>query len=200
MQGILQAIGRMARTMGVVWIVPPIALALSLAFAGTTSAWLGGAARIPFVAGIDNYLPTALGRLHPRFATPHVALLTQGIVSCVVLVMGFVGSTVQEAYRVLLLLAVVLQLIPFGYVFAAMIKLACVPDFRRVRHSRATVLVAGIVGFVVTAVGACLAFVPTGHGDSAELYETKMLVGTVAFLGLGAVFFYRSPRRRHARR
>ena len=195
-QGVLQALGRMAGTMGIAWIVPPIAVLLSLAFAGTTSAWLGGAARIPFVAGIDNYLPPALGTLHPRYATPHIALFIQGIVSCIVLVMGFLGSTVQEAYRVLLLLAVVLQLIPFAYVFAALIKLASSGDFQRVRYSRATLLATGMVGFIVTAVGFCLAFVPAGKGDSALMYETKMIVGTLFFLGLGTGVYYRSPRRR----
>jgi amino acid transporter len=197
-QGILQALGRMAHAMGVAWIVPLIALLLSLAFAGTTSAWLGGSARIPFVAGLDRYLPSTLGTLHPRYATPHVALITQGIVSCVVLLMGFVGSTVQEAYRVLLLLAVVLQLTPFGYVFAALIKIASAPDFQRVRYSRTTLLVAGAVGFAITATGICLAFVPTSKGDSAGVYEAKMIVGTLFILGLGAVLFYLSPRRRAA--
>ena len=38
--------------------------------AGIASAWLSGSARIPFVAGLDRYLPASLGKLHPRTATP----------------------------------------------------------------------------------------------------------------------------------
>src|SRR5207245_5080393 len=88
-QGVLQAVDRMAQNAGIAWLVRPLALLLSLAIAGTTSAWLVGSARIPFVAGIDCYLPSALGRLHPRYASPHVALLVHAGLSCVFLAMSF---------------------------------------------------------------------------------------------------------------
>ncbi len=197
-QGIMQAADRMAGAVGVAWMVAPLALILTVAVAGTTSAWVAGSARIPFVAGLDHYLPPVLGRLHPRFATPHVALLVQGAVSCAVLVMGFVGSTVQEGYRILLLLAIVVQLIPFLYIFAALLRLAGRPDFRRVRYSRATLLAAGAVGLVVTGLGTVVAFVPPGRGEPAWVFETKMVVGTLALLMLGATFFYRSGSSRHS--
>ena len=194
-QGIVQAVGRMADELRVGWMVPPVAAILTIAIAGTTSAWLAGAARIPFVAGLDNYLPSALGKLHPRFATPHVALVVQGIVSCAVLAMSFLGSTVQQGYRVLLLLAVVLQLIPFLYVFAALLVLAIRRDFLQARYSRATLVAAGLAGSVVTMLGAVLAFIPPEGGDLAWVFETKMIVGTLFFLGLGAFFFLSSRAR-----
>ena len=43
---------------------------LSLAIAGIGSAWTGGCARIPFVAGLDSYMPSWLGNIHPRYGTP----------------------------------------------------------------------------------------------------------------------------------
>jgi len=33
---------------------------LSLSIAGIGSAWMGGSARIPFVAGLDSYMPAWL--------------------------------------------------------------------------------------------------------------------------------------------
>jgi amino acid transporter len=188
----------MASTLGLGWILSPFAILFTLSLAGTTSAWLAGSARIPFVAGLDNFLPSALGRLHPRFATPYVALLVQAAASCAVLAMSFVGSTVQEGYRVLLLLAVVLQLIPFLYIFAALLQLASRRDFVRGRYSRTTLLAAGSAGSIATAVGIILAFVPPGSSDSALVFESKMVVGTLLFLGLGAFFFLGSARRRAA--
>ncbi len=197
-QGIMQAADRMASTVGVAAIVAPLALILTIAVAGTTSAWVAGSARIPFVAGLDNYLPPVLGRLHPRFATPHVALVLQGAVSCAVLAMGFVGSTVQEGYKILLLLAIVVQLIPFLYMFAALLRLAARRDFKRARYSRATLLVAGGVGSIVTGLGTVVAFVPPGHGESDWVFEAKMVIGTLLLLMLGATVFYRSTRSRPA--
>jgi len=53
----MQAVSQMAKGAGIGWIVPGFALMLSLSIAGIGSAWLGGSARIPFVAGLDSYLP-----------------------------------------------------------------------------------------------------------------------------------------------
>ncbi len=194
-QGIVQAVGRMADRIGISWIVPPVALLLTIAIAGATSAWLAGAARIPFVAGLDHYLPAALGKLHPRYATPYVSLIVQGIASCAVLAMSFFGSTVQEGYRILLLLAVVLQLLPYIYVFIALIALALRHDFVVVRYRRPTLLFAGVAGTLVSAIGAVLAFIPPGGGESGWVFETKMIVGTLIFLGLAALLYHRAIRR-----
>ena len=196
-QGIVEAVTRMAGQVNVGWLVPPVALVLTLAIAGTTSAWLAGSARIPFVVGLDNYLPSALGKLHPRFATPYVALLVQGVVSCAVLAMSFMGSTVVQGYKVLLLLAVVLQLIPYLYIFLALIRLAASPQFVRSRYPRSTLWLAGTCGLVVTALGTVLAFVPQEGGEPVWRFELKMVVGTLFFLGLGLFFFFVNGRQPH---
>ena len=194
MQGIVQAVTRMADEAHIGWIVPPVALMLTLAVAGTTSAWLAGSARIPFVAGLDNYLPSGLGKLHPRYATPYVALIVQSAVSCALVVMSFVGSTVEQGYKLLLLLAVVLQLIPYLYIFLALISVAVSRSYVRARYSRSTLWIAGVSGFVVTALGVILAFVPQAGGESFWLFEAKMIVGTLFFLGLGTGFFFAYSR------
>ena len=61
LQGIVQAVSHMASRVGVAWIIAPFALMLSISIAGIGSAWLAGSARIPFVAGLDSYLPSWLG-------------------------------------------------------------------------------------------------------------------------------------------
>ncbi|MFI5249733.1 MAG: APC family permease [Gemmatimonadales bacterium] len=194
-QGIIEAVTHMSNAISIGWLVPPIALLLTLAIAGTTSAWLAGSARIPFVAGLDNYLPAGLGKLHPRFATPYVALIVQGVVSCAVLAMSFMGSTVEQGYKVLLLLAVVLQLIPYLYIFLALIRLSVRPDFVRARYSQTTLLAAGLSGLVVTALGVVLAFVPPVSSEPATRFEMKMIGGTVFFLLMAAFFFFVYSRR-----
>ena len=87
LQGIVQAVGAMAARVGANWILVPFALMLSLAIAGIGSAWIGGCARIPFVAGLDSYMPSWLGNIHPRYATPYAALIVQGIVSAVLVIL-----------------------------------------------------------------------------------------------------------------
>ena len=137
LQGIVQAVSHMAGSVGMFWIVIPFAVMLSLSIAGIGSAWMGGSARIPFVAGLDSYMPSWLGKVHPRYRTPYAALIVQAIVSLVLVVINFVASGgVQEAFQTMLSLAVVLQLVPFLYVFAALLKFAFNDTARKGRYGK----------------------------------------------------------------
>ena len=193
--GIMQAVSQMATQIGVGWLAAPFALILSLSIAGIASAWLSGSARIPFVAGLDSYLPEGLGRLHPRYATPYVALIVHASLSALFLAMSFVGAQVKEAFVTMLDLAVVLQLIPFLYMYAGLIKLAGRPEATG-HYSKRTVLVAGWCGLSTTVLGVAVAFVPSHQIDSIWLFEIKMVVGTLFFVGLAAFFFFVYSRRK----
>jgi amino acid transporter len=185
-QGILQAFQRLGGMAGVGLLLAPLAFILTLSIAGATSAWLSGSARIPFVAGLDRYLPEALGRVHPRWRTPYVALLTHAAASTVFIAMSFVGRTrVRDAYLTLLQLAVVLQLVPFVYLYLALIRVAGRPGGHY--RSRLVPQAAGVFGLVATLVALATAFVPPASVESAVQYQIKMWVGTALFLGFAAV-------------
>jgi amino acid transporter len=191
LQGIVQAVSHMATRVGVGWIIAPFAIMLSLSIAGIGSAWMGGSARIPFVAGLDSYMPNWLGRVHPKYATPHAALIVQGVVSLVLIVINFMASGgVQEAFQTMLSLAVVLQLVPFLYVFAALIKFALRKHDSGARYRKATLLLAGLSGLLTTMLGIALAFFPAKQITSLWKYELKMFGFTLGFLALAAFFFF----------
>jgi amino acid transporter len=192
LQGIVQAVGHMAARVGVSWIIAPFAFLLSISIAGIGSAWLGGSARIPFVAGLDSYLPAWLGKVHPKYRTPAAALLVHASVSMILVIINFlvVGSNVQETFQSLLSLAVVLQLVPFLYMFAALLVIALNPAFVQGRYSRGTLLFAGISGLLTTVTGIALAFFPAQQITSLRKYEIWMFGGTLFFIGLAAFFFY----------
>jgi len=195
--GIMQAVSHLAAQIGVGWITSPFALVLSISIAGIASAWLSGSARIPFVAGLDSYLPEGLGKLHPRYATPYVALIVHASLSAAFLAMSFVGAQVKEAFVTMLDLAVVLQLVPFLYMYAGLMKLGLQHEVGG-HYSKNTMLVSGGCGLLTTALGMAVAFVPSHQIDSIWLFEIKMVVGTVFFLGLAAFFFFVYRRRRTA--
>ena len=231
LQGIVQAVSHMASRVGVGWIVAPFAFLLSISIAGIGSAWLGGSARIPFVAGLDSYMPAWLGRVHPRYATPYAALIVHAAVSMLLVVLNFSGGTlwngfistswvsrgvegmgfvvrewlasdagVQETFQKLLSLAVVLQLIPFLYMFGALLKIAASDSFVKGRYGKTTLLLAGFSGFTTTGLGIALAFFPAQQIKSLRSYEIWMFGGTLFFIGLAAIFFYVYGRRKAARK
>jgi glutamate:GABA antiporter len=196
LQGIVQAVSHMAIRVGADWIVAPFALMLSISIAGIGSAWLAGSARIPFVAGLDSYMPSWLGKTHRRFATPYAALIVQGIVSMILVLVNAVGSGVQETFQRLLSLAVVLQLVPFLYMFAALLKLAANPHSETGIYSRTTLCLAGGSGLLTTTLGIVLAFFPAQQIRSLLSYEMWMFGGTLFFVGLAVFFFYVYGRRK----
>jgi glutamate:GABA antiporter len=202
LQGIVQAVSHMASRVGVSWVVAPFAFLLSLSIAGIGSAWLGGSARIPFVAGLDSYMPAWLGKIHPRYATPYAALIVHALVSLILVVINFTftGAGVQETFQKLLSLAVVLQLIPFLYMFAALLKIARANPFVKGRYSRNTLQLAGLSGLVTTTLGIVLAFAPAQQIKSIASYEIWMVGGTIFFIGLAAFFFYVYGGRKAARK
>src|SRR5467141_3045220 len=179
LQGIVQAVSHMASRVNASWIVAPFAFLLSVSIAGIGSAWLAGSARIPFVAGLDSYMPSWLGRVQPRYATPYAALLVHALVSMILIIVNFTAAGVQETFQKLLSLAVVLQLVPFLYMFGALLKLAAAPTFVKARYGRPTLLFAGASGLVTTSVGIAVAFFPAAQITSILSYEIWMFGGTL---------------------
>ena len=191
LQGIVQAVSHMADQVGVAWIVAPFAFLLSLSIAGIGSAWLAGSARIPFVAGLDSYMPAWLGKIHPKYATPYAALIVHATVSLILVVINFMSTgNVQASFQSLLSLAVVLQLIPFLYVFGGILRIAWGKDFERQQYSQGTLIAAGISGLVTTAVAMVVAFFPPSQIESVGRYEVWMVGGTLLFVGMAAFFFF----------
>jgi glutamate:GABA antiporter len=202
LQGIVQAVSHMAARVGVAWIVAPFAFLLSISIAGIGSAWLAGSARIPFVAGLDSYMPSWLGKVHPKYATPYAALIVHAVVSLVLVVINFTftGAGVQETFQKLLSLAVVLQLVPFLYMFGALLKIAFGESFVKGYYARSILIFAGASGLVTTILGIALAFFPAQQITSILSYEVWMFGGTLLFIGLAAFFFFVYGRRKAARK
>jgi len=196
-QGVLQAVDRMTAGQNLGWILAPLAVLMATAIAGCVSAWSAGSARIMFVSGLDRYLPTALGQIHPRYNTPHIALTTQAVVCTLLIAMSFIGAGVKEAYVTLLDLAVVLQMLSYLYLFGALLWLVRKGEHLYLR--RAKLWFAAASGLAATTLGMIVAFIPSHQITSIWTFEAKMIVSCVLFLGLGAgLFWYYSRRRRTA--
>jgi amino acid transporter len=187
-QGVMQAVAAGANAAHVGWIVVPLAIVMGLATGGAASAWFAGSSRIPFVAGLTSALPPALGRMHPRWHSPHVALITCAVLAGMFTALSLVGSSVAEAYQVLLKAAVVIQLIPFMYLFVALARTTGIAASSRG---------AGIVGLCTTVVGLGAAFLPTSDVTSVPLFETKMIVGVFGPTAFGWLLFKRAQRAEH---
>jgi amino acid transporter len=195
-QGVLQAVDKMTAGLGVTWILAPLAILLAASITGSTSAWLSGSARIIFVSGIDRYLPKSLGAVHPKYSTPHIALMAIALLSSLLVCMSFIGSSVKEAYLTLLDLSVVLQMISYLYLYATLARIAFGKNAGAGLYGKTRLRFAAVSGLIATTVGMVVAFVPSRQIDSIWRFELKMFLTCFVFLALaGGLFYYYSRSR-----
>lgn len=169
MQGVMQAVILVAQEMQVKIIIPFVAIVISMALIGISSVWLGGSARIPFVMGTDSSLPTALGRIHPRWGTPYVALIGQSVVASLLILATLVVYDVRKSSEFLLNGSLIIQLIPILYLFLALIK-------REKRRLTA------IIGFFATAIAILFFVVPAlrSSGGVFAILVPPVIIGVIA--------------------
>lgn len=191
-QGLLQAIDQMSASFGIAWILLPLALLMAASIAGSTSAWVSGSARILFVCGLDRYLPKALGKVHSRHHSPHVALIMFGFLASSIIAMSFIGASVQEAYLTLLDLAVALQMISYIYLFLSLLKRAFSKSIEPIYFKRPVLQVASIAGLAMATLGFAMAFVPSRQISSIASFELKMFLtlGFILALASGLFVYY----------
>jgi len=197
--GIPQAFATIGEQISLPWLGALGGLLLVMASIGALGTWVTGVARIPYVIGIDRYLPSALGRTHPRYGTPHVSLITQGVVVSLIIVAASAGATTQEAYVVLLDLTIILYFIPFLYMFAALPVLrrrAGGDDegVTRVPFGNAGPWLFGGLGFAATLLSVILAFIPPAGTSNPGLFVIKIASATLLFIVVGLGFYWRGRK------
>jgi glutamate:GABA antiporter len=198
--GVFQALTVASITLKIGAIGMIAALLAAFGNAGGVGTTVAGVARVPFVVGIDHYMPAAFGKIHPKWHTPYISILVQAIISAVVLVASQINETTIGAYQVLVDAATILYFIPFLYMYAAVIKLASRPDRRAnpqgvlIPGGKAGVWIAGGLGFVVVMAGIVLSLIPPGESENKMLFETKLIGGTLVSICLGLILYYRGAR------
>jgi amino acid transporter len=200
--GVFQAITQGSTVLRVTAVGVIAALLVTVGNAGGVGSTVAGVARIPFIVGIDRYLPEAFGKIHPRWKTPYISILVQAVISGIILLVAQINENTRSAYQILVDAAIILYFIPFLYMYAAVIKLYARHDRRENRSAvvipggRIGVCVAGGLGLLVVGVGIVLSFIPPGDSSSKFLFEVKLVAGTVLSVLLGLILYYRGARLR----
>jgi len=194
LQGIMQAIDAMTKRVGVAWLAPVAAVFVTISSLGGVGGWFAATSRLPFVAGIDRFLPAIFGRLHPRWRTPYVALLVQAAIAAVFIFFGQAGekTTVYSAYQALVSMGIIAYFIPFLFMFASMIKLQrepAGPDVMRVPGGTPVAIVLAVTGFVVTALSIVLACIPAEDDPNKALFVIKVVGASLALVAIGVVVY-----------
>jgi amino acid transporter len=173
------------------------AILVTVGNAGGVGSTVAGIARVPFVVGIDRYLPDAFGKIHPRWKTPYISIIVQAVASGAILLVSQINESTRGAYQVLIDAAIILYFIPFLYMYAAAIKLGSRKD--RLENPRAVLIPGGKIGvwlasgiaFVVTLISIVVSLLPPGDSSDRRLFQIKVVGWTVGAMALGLVLYYR---------
>jgi amino acid transporter len=202
--GVFHAItmGSMALKLGFLGILA--AVLVTVGNAGGVGSTVAGIARVPFVVGIDRYLPAAFGKIHPKWKTPYVSILVQAGISGAILLASQINETTRGAYQFLIDAAIILYFIPFLYMFAAVIKLAGRRDRKENTHAvlvpggNTGVWICGSLGFIVVLIGIAVSLIPPGDSMNKLGFEMKLVLGTGVSVLLGLMLYWRGARAKQA--
>jgi glutamate:GABA antiporter len=183
---------------GAAWLPAAMAGLYVLGNVGGVGAWLTGPARVAFVIGLDRYFPPAFGRVHPRWETPYVAILTQAVLATVFLFISVIGkgTTVERAYLVILDTMLLVYFIPYLYLYVCFLVIrlkAPAPAGSPLLASRPAAMVIGLCGFVFTVFAMYMATIPP-EPDQAAVFLLKVVGGAVFCVALGGLIYWRGRR------
>ena len=198
--GIPQALAAIGGRIALPGLAIAGALLVVMSSIGGLGAWIAGVARIPFVIGIDRYLPSALGRVHPKWGSPYVALITMGVIVTLLMFAAVAGATIEEAYIMLLDMAIILYFIPFLYMFAALpvLRMKAAGDndgVSLVPGGMFGVWFVGGLGFAATMLSVVLAMIPPEGTSNPQLFVLKVVGGCLLFVAVGLIFYLVNRKR-----
>jgi amino acid transporter len=202
--GVFHAItvGSIALKIGFLGIVA--AILVTIGNAGGVGSTVAGISRVPFVVGIDRYLPKAFGKIHPKWKTPYIAIIVQAIASGAVLLLSQISETTRGAYQGLIDITIIIYFVPFLYMYAAAIKLAYRRD--RSQNPQAVLIPGGTNGvwfvsgiaFVVTLFCIVISLFPPGDSSNRGLFVAKVAGETAIAMALGLFLYFRGVHSKRA--
>jgi amino acid transporter len=176
------------------WIASFAAACAVIGRIGGLGAWITGSARVAFVVGLDKYFPAAFGRIHPRWNTPHIAILIQSILATIFLLMAIIGkgTTVEAAFFILLDMSIILYFIPYIYLFICFLKHYYYAEVPKVKilGGKTGAIIIGTSGLLITFLGVLAAMIPA-PGTDPWFFLIKVIAGTIILILAGGYFYRR---------
>jgi amino acid transporter len=180
LNGLAEAGESAGAALGAAWISPVIAILVLMSAIGQFGGTGTTVSRLPFAAGVDNLLPRAFGRVHPRWGTPHVSIITFGVVASFLLLIFQLGDSLRAAYQEMVSLMVITGFLPYLYVFGSAWK--------------AGKRMSAISGTAITLLAILCSLVPTEAIGNIWLFEGKLAAGTLAVIATAWLVYRRAKR------
>jgi len=195
--GFMTAIDFLCRRLGITALIVPVAVLVGISNVGAAAAYLSSTARLPFVVGINHYLPAVFGRIHARWKTPYVALISFGLAGILFGVLSQAGTSVKATYELLVSMSLIAYFIPYLFVFAAMIRLQSVPyppGALRLPGGKRVAIPLACVGIFSTTAAIILSAFPAEDERNPGMTLFKIIAMTLVLLISGMAVYLRGQK------
>jgi amino acid transporter len=182
---------------GARWVVLLLGVGFLYACVANIVTWSLGANRVAATAARDGLLPPFLGRLHPRFQTPHVVFVAMGVIGSVLLVgNALLASSTTNVFWMLFKLQGVCFLLSYAGVFPSFVRLRYLEAAKerpyRVPGGALAAWVFGSLCWIFVLAGVVLFFAESPTSEQPEL-ERWILAGETAATLAAGWFLARKP-------
>lgn len=186
--GIMEAFSLFLDHFGLRWLVPVIAVFITMGALGELCSWIIGPSKGLFAAAKDGCLPPFLQRLNKHGVPVNILLIQASIVSCLSFIF-LLMPTVSSSYWILSALCILLYLIMYIMLYASAIKLRySKPDVQRaynVPGGNPGMWVTGGIGIIGAAFTFVIGFFPPSQLDTGNVYFYEwFLISGVAIMCL----------------
>ncbi|MEO8812199.1 MAG: APC family permease [Caulobacteraceae bacterium] len=192
LSGVPDALALSLTSLGLGALAPAALALLALSLLGGYSAWFGVAARLPFVVGVDRYLPAAFGHRGARTGAPVAAILVQTAAVVLLVLLGQAGATVKGAYDFLVSMSVLSFTLPFVFLFVVFLKLQgrpVTPGEWTVPGGPAVGRIVGAVGLAVTLSAVACTLVPSSEATDKVAALVKLVVSSGVLIAIGVAIY-----------
>jgi amino acid transporter len=181
----------------------PLVLALvGVSMLGGYSSWFGVAARLPFAAGVDDFLPKAFALKDKRTGAPIVSILFQSAAVIVfVLLSQSGGAGLKAAYDFLVAMSVLSYTMPFAFLFVIYIvaqKKPAPADAWTPPGGKRVSLAIGWTGLLVAMSAILCTLVPSPDEPDKIGSVVKLVLASFVLLAAGAAFYAAARQRAKA--
>ncbi len=172
-----------------------VALTVLMALLGTTLACLNTGVRVTYSMAKDKEMPSVLGLLHGRFATPHGGILILTLLSAAIGVYCVTPYNVDNITQITLASNTGTFLVYGMTCVVAIVAFASRHDKHPLKHY----VVPGVGAFMNLAelIGVVFLAISTGGATSKDAYKSIAIV--VGWIAIGAIWVALNPHKHHAR-
>ncbi len=202
LSGVPEALSQALNRLGMGGLAPACLLLLALALLGGYSSWFGVAARLPFAAGVDNFLPAAFARRHHKTGAPVAAILAQSAAVIVLVVFSEIsqagGASLKSAYDFLVAMTVISYTLPFVFLFAVYLKVQERPapaDAWTLPGGARGARTIGWMGLAVSISAILCTVVPSADVMDKRAYVLKLVIASAVLILWGVLVYIWGARR-----